>query len=183
MTHICKIPFGRRRAFDCKMSGANLCFASAFLPSPHPTPPHSTPPPCRSQVCQLPCRSELGQMVAGKKCLLAHSSEQNEQMPAEPPITVTPTGGAGEGRRRQNPAFTASSVACFHPGPFPSRRFSTSSDSGRRAQAVFPPCARHVKGFSKAKAAESRIYFPPKFWTLSFSSLFLTAFHCLHHNL
>lgn len=139
-------------------------------------------PPCHSQVCQLPCRSELGQMVAGKKCLLAHSSEQNEQMPAEPPITVTPTGGAGEGRRRQNPAFIASSVACFYPGPFSSRLFSTSSDSGRRAQAVFPPCARHVKCFSKAKAAESRIYFPPKFWTLSFSSLFLTAFHCLQHK-
>lgn len=141
------------------------------------------PPACCSQVCQLPCRSELGQMVAGKKCLLAHSSEQNEQMPAEPPITVTPTGGAGEGRRRQNPPSLRLLSLVFTRVRFRHADFPPPPPaSGRRAQAVFPRCARHVKCFSKAKAAESRIYFPPKFWTLSFSSLFLTAFHCLQHK-
>lgn len=57
-------------------------------------------------------------MVSGKKCLLARSSEQNEQMPAEPPVTVTPTGGASEGTSAAKPAFIASSVAYFHPSVF-----------------------------------------------------------------
>lgn len=61
-----------------------------------------------SQVCQLSCRSELGQMVVSRKCLLAHSSEQNEQMPAEPPLhsrhhdTETgPTGGDSRAANRR----------------------------------------------------------------------------------
>lgn len=176
MTYICRIPFGRRRAFDCKMSGANLCFFF-HLPSPP-----SLHPPCLSQVCQLPCRSELGQMVAGKKCLLAHSSEQNEQMPAEPPITVTPTGGAGEGRRRQKPCLHCVFCRLFSPGSVFIMPIFHLLRLGMSRTSSFPPCARRVKCFSKAKAG-SRVYFPPKFWTLSYSSLFLTAFHCLQHKI
>lgn len=79
-----------------------------------------------SQVCQLSCRSELGQMVASKKCLLAHSSEQNEQMPAEPPLhshhhdTETgPTGGgdggASNGRTRRDSAVPEHRKEAFFP--------------------------------------------------------------------
>lgn len=131
MAHICEILFGRKRAFDSKMSSAKrqnkrmtFCFASAFLASTlvPPSPPLLPP----TQVCQLPCSSELGQMVLGKKCLLAHSSEQNEQMPAEPPVTVMPTGGARKDPSAAKPAFIASSVAYFHPSVFLSCRFPAS---------------------------------------------------------
>lgn len=136
MAHICKILFGRNRAFDCKMSGAKTQNKrmTAFLPYTLVTP--RLPP---TQVCQLPCKSELGQMVSGKKCLLTHSSEQNEQMPAEPPITVMPTGGVREGLFAAKPPFIASSVAFSHSSVFLSCRFPASFASGCRAKSVFLP--------------------------------------------
>lgn len=149
---------------------ATLCFAAAFLPSPFVPIPHHPPPPCLRQVCQLPCRSELGQMVAGKKCLLgtkrADACRASRHRDAD--------GRSGRRPAPAKPDVVVSSVAYFHPALFWSWPFSTSSASGRRAQAG---CFPHVKCFSKAKA-ESRIYFPPHFWTLSCSVLFLDASHC-----
>lgn len=87
-----------------------LCLSSSFFPPLRPLSVSS------SHVCQLSCRSEREQMVISRKCLLANSSEQNEQMPVEPPLphkrqdTETgptaekPTGGRGETVPHLNPS-------------------------------------------------------------------------------